>query len=136
MIRQKWQIGLPTAIGDVLLTVSPQHMYSWQAAGIHPTGMLFLGGLSLRLNHLIGSRMKNHDWPFGILDFFGQIWTQGTLRYILGSILVIFEICEFLMIPGLFEYFSENGWSQKIKVFLMKEQLLPPYWFSFRRSGP
>ena len=42
----------------------------------------------------------------------------------------------FLMIPGPFEHFSENGWSQKIKVFLMKEQLLPPYQFSFRRRGP
>ena len=70
------------------------------------------------------------------LDFFGQIWTQGTLSHILGPILVIFEICQFLTIPGLFEYFSENGWSQKIKVFSMKEQLSPPYWFSFRRRGP
>ena len=31
-----------------------------------------------------------------ILDFFGQIWTQGTLRYILAPILVIFEMCHFL----------------------------------------
>ena len=60
------------------------------------------------------------------LDFLGQISTQGTLRHILGSILVIFEICQFLMIPGPFEYFSENGCSQKIKVFLMKERSLPP----------
>ena len=49
-----------------------------------------------------------------LLDFLGQIWTQGTLRHILGPILVIFEICQFLMIPGPFEYFSENGLSQKI----------------------
>ena len=27
----------------------------------------------------------------------------------------------FLTIPGPFEYFSENEWSQKIKVFSMKE---------------
>ena len=71
-----------------------------------------------------------------LLDFFSQIWTQGTLRHILGAIVVIFEICHFLAIPGPFEYFSENGWSQKIKVFSMKERLLPPYWFSFRRRGP
>ena len=45
-----------------------------------------------------------------LLDFFGQIWT---LRHILGPILVIFEIYHFLAIPGLFEYFSGNGWSQK-----------------------
>ena len=62
-----------------------------------------------------------------LLDFFSQIWTQGTLRHILGPFLVIFEICKFFTIPGPFEYFSENGWSQKIKVFLMKEQSLPPH---------
>ena len=71
-----------------------------------------------------------------LLDFFGQIWTQRTLRHILGPILLIFEICQFLMIPGPFEYFSENGWSQKIKVFSMKEQSLSPLSFSFRRRGP
>ena len=31
-----------------------------------------------------------------LLDFLAQIWTQGTLRHILGPILVIFEICQFL----------------------------------------
>ena len=29
----------------------------------------FLGGLSLYLNHLIGSRVTNYDWPFGTLPF-------------------------------------------------------------------
>ena len=29
----------------------------------------FLGGLSLHLNHLIGSCMANYDWPFGTLPF-------------------------------------------------------------------
>ena len=71
-----------------------------------------------------------------LLDFLAQIWTKGTLKHILGPILVIFEICKFLMIPGPFEYFLENGCSQKIKVFLMKERSLPPYQFSFRRKGP
>ena len=28
-----------------------------------------LGGLSLHLNHLIGSRMTNYDWQFGTLPF-------------------------------------------------------------------
>ena len=28
-----------------------------------------LGGLSLHLNHLIGSRVTNYDWPFGTLPF-------------------------------------------------------------------
>ena len=52
-----------------------------------------------------------------VLDFFAQIWTQGTLGHILGPILVIFEICQFLTIPGPFEYFSENGASQKIAFY-------------------
>ena len=52
-----------------------------------------------------------------LLDFLGQTWTQGTLRHILGPIVVIFEICQFLTIPGPFEYFSENGWSQKITFY-------------------
>ena len=30
---------------------------------------LFLGGLSLCLNHLIASHMTNYDWPFGTLPF-------------------------------------------------------------------
>ena len=78
---------------------------------------LFLGSLSLHLNHLIASRTANYDWPFGTLPFglFGQIWTQGTLRHILGPILVIFEICQFLTIPGPFEYFSEMGGLRKSK---------------------
>ena len=84
---------------------------------------LFLGGLSLHLNHLIASPRQITIGHLGhfLLDIFGQIWTQGTLRHILGPILVIFKICQFLTIPGPFEYFSENGWSQKIKVFSMKE---------------
>ena len=32
----------------------------------------------------------------------------------------------FFTIPGPFEYFSENAWGQKIKVFSMKEQSLRP----------
>ena len=73
---------------------------------------------------LIGSHMANYDWPFRTLPFglLCQIWTQKTLRYIRGPTLAIFEICHFLVIPRLFEYVSENGCSQKIKVFSMKEQ--------------
>ena len=36
---------------------------------ILPIYGMFLGGLSLHLNHLIGSRMTNYDWPFGTLPF-------------------------------------------------------------------
>ena len=44
-----------------------------------------------------------------LLDFLAQIWTQLTLRHILGPILVIFDICHFLTIPGPFEYFPKMG---------------------------
>ena len=62
-----------------------------------------------------------------LLDFFAQIWTQETLRHMLGPILVIFEICQFLKFRGLFEYFSENGWSQKIKVFIDEGAIVTPF---------
>ena len=35
----------------------------------------FLGGLSLHLNHLIGSRVGNYDWQFGTLPF-GIFWSN------------------------------------------------------------
>ena len=68
--------------------------------------------------------MTGHLGHF-LLDFFCEIWTQGTLRDIRGPIVAIFEICHFLKIPRPFEYFSKNGCYQKIKVFLIKEQWLP-----------
>ena len=36
---------------------------------LKPSKCHFLGGLSLHLNHLIGSRVTNYDWPFGTLLF-------------------------------------------------------------------
>ena len=33
----------------------------------------FLGGLSLHVNHLIGSLVTNYDWQFGTLPF-GIFW--------------------------------------------------------------
>ena len=78
--------------------------------------------LCLKL-HLVAKHMVNFDWPFRTLPFgfFCQIWTEGTLRHILGPILVIFEICHFLTIPGPFEYFPENGCSQKIEFYSIME---------------
>ena len=68
------------------------------------TTLFFLGGLSLHLNHLIGSRMTNYDWQFGTLPF-GIFWSN----------LVNFDICQFLMIPGPFEYFQKMGILRKSK---------------------
>ena len=36
---------------------------------------LFLGGLSLHLNHLIAYRLGNYDWQFGTLPF-GLFWSN------------------------------------------------------------
>ena len=50
-----------------------------------------------------------------LLDFLAQIWTQDTLRHILGPILVNFEICQFLMIPGRLSTFQKMGGLRKSK---------------------
>ena len=39
----------------------------WVGVGVG--GVRFLGGLSLHLNHLIASRVRNYDWQFGTLPF-------------------------------------------------------------------
>ena len=57
--------------------------------------------------------MTNFYCPLRTLRFEFFLSKLDT-RHIPGPILVIFEICHFLMIPGPFEYFSENGCSQKI----------------------
>ena len=94
----------------------PRHyfLFRWFKFTLKPPNSIAIGKLRLAI------------WDTSFWTFLAQIWTQGTLRHILGPILVIFEIGQFLTIPGPFEYFSENGWSQKIKVFLMKERSLPP----------
>ena len=66
--------------------------------------------------------MTNYDWPFGTL----QIWTQETLRHILGPILVIFGICQFLAIPGPFKYLSENGVVSENQSFLGEGAIITP----------
>ena len=61
-----------------------------------------------------------------LLDFLGQIWTQGTLRHILGPILFIFEICQFLMIPGPFEYFFRKWVVSENQSFLDEGAIVTP----------
>ena len=63
-----------------------------------------------------------------LLDFLAQIWTQGILRHILGPILVIFEICQFLTIPRLLSTFQKMGGLRKSNF------LNEGYWFSFREE--
>ena len=54
--------------------------------------------------------------------------TWGTWRHILGPTLVTLKKYELMMIPELFEYFSEKWSSQKIEVFSLKEWHLPLFW--------
>ena len=91
----------------------------------------FLVGLSLHFTlkppySIRYGKLRLTIWTLPFLDFFGQIWTQRTLRHILGPTLVIFEICHFLAIPGSFEYFSENGCALRKSVFSMKEWIITP----------
>ena len=54
--------------------------------------LILLVGLSLHLNHHIAQRVAICNRPFGTLSIgiFCQIWTQDTLRHILGPIIAIF----------------------------------------------
>ena len=75
------------------------------------------GPLSLHLNHLIAWHIRISDQQFKALPIgiFCEIWTQDTLRHLLAPFVVNFEICQFSAIPWPFEYFSKNGYLQKIK---------------------
>ena len=56
----------------LLITILGERVgtYFWGGAGGGgPLLIVFLGGLSLHLNHLIASRAANYDWPFGTLPF-------------------------------------------------------------------
>ena len=81
---------------------------------------LFLGGLSLHLNHLIAECMSAHYWQFGTLPIgiFCQIWSQDSLRHLLWHLTVTFEICQLLVTPGPFEYFGQNWVSSENQSFL------------------
>ena len=59
------------------------------------------------LNSIAHEKFQLTIW-YTSLWTLGQIWTQWTLRHIIGPILVIFDICHFLTIPEPFEYFLEN----------------------------
>ena len=81
---------------------------------------LFLGGLSLHLNHLIAERVSAPYRQFGTLPIgiFCQIWTQDSLRHLLWHLIVTFEICQLLATPGPFEYFGQNWVSSENQSFL------------------
>ena len=66
------------------------------------------------------------------MDFFAQSLTQDTLRNFPGPIMAIFDICPFLMAPGLFEYFSENRCLKKIKDILITVHLDLIFGFGIR----
>ena len=61
-----------------------------------------------------------------LLDFLAQIWTQGTLRHILRPILVIFKICQFLTIPGLFRVLFRKWVVSENQSFLDEGAIITP----------
>ena len=52
------------------------------------------------------------------MTFFCQIWSQDSLRHLLGPLEVNFDICQFLVTPGPFEYFGQNQGSSESQCFL------------------
>ena len=52
------------------------------------------------------------------MTFFCQIWSQDSLRHLLGPPEVHFDICQFLATPGLFEYFGQKQGSSESQCFL------------------
>ena len=97
----------------------------------------FLGGLSLHLNHLIGSDVANYDWQFGTLPFglFGSNLDTMDLetypRTYSGQFWHMSLFDDFRAVW----VFSKNGCSQKIKVFSMKEWLLRGFVIQFSVQG-
>ena len=90
---------------------------------------LFLGGLSLHLNHLIIYEW-NQVWKSLIanlghfpLEFFSQIWTQDSLWHLLGPFLVNFDTWQFF------------GNSRAVRVLMQKYRGLRKSIFSRWRSG-
>ena len=70
----------------------------------------------------------NFEWPFRILSFVNFLSNLDIrdLKTYPRTFLVIFEIYYFLMILVSFEYFSECGCSQNIKVFLDEGVTITP----------
>ena len=80
---------------------------------------VFLGGLSLHLNHLIVERMSTHYWQFGTLSIgiFLSNLVSGQLETSLMT-----SYCHFWRLQGHLSILAKIGCLQKIKVFSMKEQ--------------
>ena len=82
--HNKWDQKLGFIFISFIITYAVSNNFSWvclsvclsvcmsvQMITFEPLkiGTSFLGGLSLHLNHLIGSRVTNYDWPFETLPF-------------------------------------------------------------------
>ena len=52
------------------------------------------------------------------MTYFCQIWSQDSLRHLLGSLEVNFDICQFLATPGPFEYFGQKQGSSESRCLL------------------
>ena len=94
---------------------------------------MIFSGLSLHLNHLIGSWVRNYDWPFGTLPFglFGSnLDTMDLETYPRTHCGHFWHMSFFDNSRGVW-VFSKNGCSQKIKIFSMKERSLRGFAIQF-----
>ena len=99
--------------------------------------VIFLGALSLHLNHLIGSGVANYNWQFGTLPFglFGSnLDTMGLETYPRTYSGHFWHMSLFDDFRAVW-VFSKNGCSQKIKVFSMKEWSLRGFAIQFSVQG-
>ena len=81
---------------------------------------IFLGGLSLHLNHLIVSRMGICYQQFGRLPI-GIFLSNLDSRQLDTSLMTSyghFDICQLLATPGPFEYFCQNTGPSENQSFL------------------
>ena len=122
----------------VMYTTLPSKRCKNLSQVAHINGSLsFLGGLSLHLNHLIGSGVANYDWQFGTLPFglFGSNLDTMDLetypRTYSGHFWHMSLFDDFRAVW----VFSKNGCSQKIKVFSMKERSLRGFAIQFSVQG-
>ena len=68
-----------------------------------------------------GDRNPSFSLHLHIQEFFCQIWTQDNLIHLLWHFITTFEICQFLVTPGPFDYFWQNWVSSENQFFLDEE---------------
>ena len=86
---------------------------------------LFLGGLSLHLNHLIAERVSAPNRQFGTLPigiFFVKFGLRTAWDISYDILLSLLKFVNFWRLQGGLSILAKIGCLQKIKVLLMKER--------------